>query len=332
MKRRDFIAVTGGAAASASLWPIAALAQQSGRMRRVGVLMLYAESDREGQLRAQAFREGLEASGWKVGTNLLIDFRWGVGDLEWIKSQIAGLMKFEPEVVLANSDQSAAAMQSASRSLPIVFIGSSDPVAEAFVQSLAHPGGNMTGFTVLEPSLGPKWIELLKEIAPRVRHIGVLFNPANSGSMLLSRAAAGGAKKLGVEVLAVPIFTPAEIEDAAGMLAKESDSGLILPPDPFIAGHRKLIVQLADRYRIPAIYALRSFVTEGGLISYGISIPELFRQAAGYVDRILRGDKPEDLPVQGPTKFELLINLKTSKDLGLEVPATMLARADEVIE
>ena len=188
MKRRDFITVTGGAAAFASLWPIAAPAQQSGRMRRVGVLMLYAESDREGQLRAQAFREGLEASGWRVGTNLLIEFRWGVGDLEWIKSQIAGLMKFEPEVVLANSDPAARAAQSASRTVPIVFIGSSDPVAQDFVQSLAHPGANMTGFSVVEPTLGPKWLELLKEIAPRVTRVSVLLNPGNSGSALLALA------------------------------------------------------------------------------------------------------------------------------------------------
>jgi len=332
MKRRDFITVTGGAAAFASLWPIAAPAQQSGRMRRVGVLMLYAESDREGQLRAQAFREGLEASGWRVGTNLLIEFRWGVGDLEWIKSQIAGLMKFEPEVVLANSDPAARAAQSASRTVPIVFIGSSDPVAQDFVQSLAHPGANMTGFSVVEPTLGPKWLELLKEIAPRVTRVSVLLNPGNSGSALLAHAAADSSKRFGLEMVVTPIRDAAEIEAAAEMLAKQPNSGLIFPPDPVIAGHRKLIVDLAARHRLPAVYALRSFVDEGGLISYGISIPELFRQAAGYVDRILRGDKPEDLPVQGPTKFELLINLKAAKGLGIEAPPTLLARADEVIE
>jgi putative tryptophan/tyrosine transport system substrate-binding protein len=333
MKRREFIAVLGGAAAS---WPLAARAQQSkrqsGSIRRVGVLMLYAENDPEGQLRARAFRDSLEASGWKIGTNLLIDFRWGVGDLEWIRSSVSDLMKFAPEVILANSDQTAGAAQSASRAIPIVFIGSSDPVAEGFVRSLAHPGGNMTGFSVVEPSLGPKWLELLKEIAPGVTRVSVLFNPGNSGSVLLARAAADGAKRFGLEVVPAPTRNAAEIEAAAEMAAKESNSGLIVPPDPTIVGHRKLIVELAARHRLPAAYALRSFVVEGGLISYGISIPELFRQAAGYVDRILRGDKPEDLPVQGPTKFELFINLKAAKALGIEVPPTLLARADEVIE
>jgi putative ABC transport system substrate-binding protein len=241
-------------------------------------------------------------------------------------------MKFAPEVILANSDQAAGATQSASRTIPIVFIGSSDPVAEGFVQSLARPGGNMTGFSVVEPTLGPKWLQLLKEIAPRVTRVAVLFNPANSGSVLLSRAAADGAKNCGLEVVAAPILSAAEIEAAADLVAKQPNSGLIVPPDPTIAGHRKLIVELAARHGLPAVYALRSFVSEGGLISYGINIPELFRQAAGYIDRILRGDWPEDLPVQGPTKFELLINLKAAKGLGIDVPPTLLARADEVID
>jgi putative ABC transport system substrate-binding protein len=328
MKRREFMAVLGGAAA----WPLSAHAQQPGRIRRVGVLMLYAEDDQEGQLRARAFRDGLEASGWKIGTNLLIDFRWGVGDLEWIRSNVSNLMTFAPEVILANSDQSAKAVLSASKTIPIVFIGASDPIVEGFVQSLAHPGGNMTGFSVVEPTLGPKWLELLKEIAPRVTRIAVLFNPGNSGSVLLSHAAADGAQKLGVEVVAAPILNAAEIEVAAEMVAKQPNSGLIVPPDPTMVGHRKLIVEAAARHRLPAVYALRSFVSAGGLMSYGISIPELFRQAAGYVDRILRGDRPEDLPVQGPTKFEMLINLKTAKGLGIEVPPTLIARADEVIE
>jgi putative ABC transport system substrate-binding protein len=328
MKRREFIAVLGGALA----WPVSARAQQSGRTRRVGALMLYAENDQEGQLRARTFRDGLEASGWRIGTNLLIDFRWGVGDLEWIRSQVSDLMKFAPEVILANSDQSAKAVQSASKTIPIVFIGASDPIVQGFVQSLAHPGGNMTGFSVVEPTLGPKWLELLKEIAPRVTRIAVLFNPGNSGSVLLYHAAADGAQKLGVEVVAAPILDAAEIEVATEMVAKEPNSGLVVPPDPTIVGHRKLIVEAAARHRLPAVYALRSFVSAGGLISYGISIPELFRQASGYVDRILRGDKPEDLPVQGPTKFEMLINLKAAKGLGIEVPPTLIARADEVIE
>ncbi|MGB8400924.1 ABC transporter substrate-binding protein [Bradyrhizobium sp.] len=328
MRRRAFIA---GLGVTASL-PFAASAQQPDRMRRVGVLMQFVESDKEGQLRARAFREGLEARGWSIGTNLLVDFRWGVGDIEWARSTASDMMKFAPEVILANGDQAGRAAQSVSRTMPIVFIGSSDPVAEGFVQSLAHPGANMTGFSTVEPSLGPKWLELLKEIAPHVTRVAVLFNPGNSGSVLLSRAAAGVAKKFGLEVVAAPVLTAEEVRAATEMVARTPNSGFVVPPDPTILGHRKLIVELAGGYRLPAVYALRSFVVEGGLISYGINIPELFRQAAGYVDRILRGDKPEDLPVQGPTKFELLINLKTAKGLGVEVPPTLLARADEVIE
>jgi putative ABC transport system substrate-binding protein len=328
MKRRAFIAVVAGGAA----WPLAARAQQLGRIRRVGVLMLFPENDGEGQARARVFRDSLEMKGWKIGTNLLIDFHWGVGDLEWIRSAVSDLMKTSPELILANGDQSARAAQPAARTVPVVFIGASDPVAEGFVQSLAHPGGNMTGFSTVEPTLGPKWLGLLKEIAPRVTRAAFVLNPANSGSVLLFRAAADSAKNLGLEVVATPIRNAAEIEAAAEMVAKQPNSGLIIPPDPTVAGLRKLIVALAARHSLPAVYALRSFVVEGGLISYGISIPELFRQAAGYVDRILRGDKPEDLPVQGPTKFEMLVNVKTAKALGLEVPPTLLARADEVIE
>jgi len=326
MQRRYFTTLLFGAAAA---WPLAARAQQSGRLRRVGVLMQFAENDGEGQLRARAFRDRLEASGWRIGTNLAIDFRWGLGDTE---STASDLMKFAPEVILANGDLAARAAQSVSRTTPIVFIGSSDPVAEGFIQSLAHPGANMTGSSVVEPSLGPKWLELLQEIAPRLTRVSILFNPGNSGSVLLARTAAESAKRFGVEMAAAPIRNAAEIESAAEMAAREPNSGLIVPPDPTIAGHRKLIVGLAARHHLPAAYALRSFVVEGGLISYGISIPELFRQAAGYVDRILRGDKPEDLPVQGPTKFELFINLKAAKGLDIEVPPTLLARADEVIK
>ena len=326
MQRRYFITLLFGATAA---WPLAARAQQSGRTRRVGVLMQFTENDVEGQLRARAFRDRLETNGWRVGTNLAIDFRWGIGNLEF---SVSDLLKFAPEVILANGDQAARAAQSVSQTTPIVFIGSSDPVVEGFVQSLAHPGGNMTGFSTVEPTLGPKWLELLKEVAPRVTLVSILFNPENSGSLLLANAAAGSAKGFNLELVATPIRNAAEIEAAAELVARKPNSGLIVPPDPTIAGHRKLIVGLAARHHLPAVYALRSFVIEGGLISYGISIPELFRQAAGYVDRILKGEKPAELPVQQPTKFELAINLKTAKGLGIEVPPTVLARADEVIE
>ncbi|MCG2641490.1 MULTISPECIES: ABC transporter substrate-binding protein [Bradyrhizobium] len=326
MQRRHFITFLFGAAAAR---PSATCAQQSRRMRRVGVLMQFMENDEEGQLRARAFRDRLEASGWRTGTNLLIDFRWGVGDLE---STASNLMKFAPEVILANGDQAARAAQSISKAVPIVFIGSSDPVIEGFVQSIAHPAGNMTGFSTVEPTLGPKWLELLTEVAPRVTRVSILLNPNNSGSVLLANAAAARAKEFGLELAAIPIRSATEIEAAAELMAREPGSGLIVPPDPTIAGHRKLIVGLAARYRLPAAYALRSFVVEGGLISYGISIPELFQQAADYINRILNGEKPAELPVQQPSKFELAINLKAAKAVGIDVPPTLLARADEVIE
>ncbi|MBR1157460.1 MULTISPECIES: ABC transporter substrate-binding protein [unclassified Bradyrhizobium] len=328
MRRREFITLLGCATAL----PLNARAQQSGRVRRVGVLVLYNEDDREGQLRARAFQEGLQARGWVIGSNLVIDFRWGVGDLDWIRSKVNDLMDATPEVILANSDQMARAVQSVSKTIPIVFIGASDPIAQGFVRSLAHPGGNMTGFSILEPSLGPKWIEILKEIAPQVKRVAVLLNSENAGSLLLFRSSADAANKFGVEVFSTQIRKPAEIEAAFETLARETAIGFILPPDPSIAAHRKLIVEMAARYRIPGVYALPSFAAEGGLISYGIIIPEVFRQAADYVDRILRGDKPGDLPVQRPTKFELTINIKTAQALGLTVSPTLLARADRVIE
>jgi ABC-type uncharacterized transport system substrate-binding protein len=328
MRRREFIAALGGAAA----WPLVARAQQSNRMRRVGILMLYDEIDPEGKLRATAFQQRLDSLGWSVGRNLQIVVYWGVGDLEWIKSAAGELLKQTPDVVLANGDPAARVLQPASNKVPIVFIGASDPVAQGFISSLAHPGGNMTGFTVLETTVGPKWVELLKEIAPQVTRIAVLFNPDNSGSVLMSRATVAGAPNFAVEAVASPIHEAADIEAIMTTLGRSSGGGLIVPPDPRMAGHRKLIIELAARYRLPAAYALRSFTRDGGLISYGIDIPDLFRQAAVYVDRILRGERAADLPVQSPTKFELIINLKTAKTLALNIPQGLLVAADEVIE
>jgi putative tryptophan/tyrosine transport system substrate-binding protein len=328
MRRREFITLLGGAVAL----PLSARAQHSRRVHRVGVIVLYRENDREGQLRVRAFQEGLEQAGWSIGTDLVIDVRWGVGDINWIGSTVTEMMQLAPEVILANSDQVAQVVKSASQTIPAVFIGASDQVAEGFVQSLAHPSGNMTGFTVQEPSLGPKWIDLLKELAPQLTRIVVLFNSENSGSVLVFRSCADAADKLGVKVVAATIREAAEVEAAFEMIAKQPNAGFVLPPDPAVAVHRKLIIELAARYRVPGIYGYRSFVADGGLISYGTSFPEIFRQAAGYVDRILRGAKPEDLPVQRPTKFELTINLKTAKTLSFDVPATLLARADEVFE
>jgi putative ABC transport system substrate-binding protein len=329
MKRRQFIKALGGAAAA---WPLAARAQQRERTRRVAVLMLYPQDDPEGLIRALAFRQGLEQRGWTVGRNLQVDYNWGVGDDEWIRSAATQLLKLAPDVILANGGSAIRPMQQATHTVPIVFIGGANPVADGFVESLAHPGGNMTGFTVLESSIGAKLLEMLKEIAPHVVRVAVMINPDSPSSLRLSHSAADAASTFAVEVIAVPVRGSAEIEAAMTRLGHAPGRGLIIPPDPSTNTHRKLIVELATRYQVPTIYALRAATAEGGLISYGVDIPELFRQAAGYADRILRGEKPADLPVQQPTKFELAINLKTAKALGLEVPPTLLARADEVIE
>jgi putative ABC transport system substrate-binding protein len=329
MKRRTFLA---GASAVAVTWPFAVRAQSAGRARRVGVLMMYREGDPEGQLRANALRKGLEERGWVVGRDVQIDFRWGVGDLEWLRSTAGDLLKSEPDVILANSDQAARATQAISRTVPTVFIAGSDPVGQGFVQSLAHPGGNLTGFSVLQPSLGPKWVELLREIAPAVRRIAMLINSENSGSMLMVRTTTEAAQKLGVEVAAAPIRTAPDIEAVMEMLARTPNIGLIVPADPALSAHRKLVVDLAARHRLPAVYALRIFANEGGLASYGISIPAVFRQASSYVDQILHGEKPGDLPVQRPTTFELVLNLRAATESGITLSPELVHLADELIE
>jgi putative tryptophan/tyrosine transport system substrate-binding protein len=328
MRRREFIAVIAGAAA----WPFAGHAQQTERVRRIGVLMLYAEDDPAGQVRARAFRQQLERLNWTIGHNVRIDYHWGTGDADWVRSAVTQIVRLSPEVILANGGQAVLPMQQATRTIPIIFIGSTDPVAEGFVQSLARPGGTATGFTVLEPSQGPKLLGLLKEIAPLVRRVTVLIHPANSGNRLLAEMARSAAPTLGVDVMVAPVRESVEIEAAIVRLSGEPNCGLIVSPDPATNAHRKLIVELAARYQLPAIHALRAATVEGGLMSYGVNIPELFRQAAFYADRILRGEKAGDLPVQQPTKFEFVINLTTAKKLGLEVPSTLLATADEVIE
>ena len=264
-----------------------------------------------------------------IGRNLQIDFHWGVGDLEWTSSAVAEMVKRAPEVLLANSAQAARAAQPASRTIPTVFIAG-DPMTQGFVQSLAQPGGNMTGFTAL--NLGSKSLELLKEMAPPVARVAVLINPDNLSNMADTRLAAVAAEKLAVEAVAAPIRTVPEVEAAMEMIASKPNGGLIVPADPFLAGHRKLIVGLAARYRLPAVYAQRSFVVDGGLASYGASIPALFRQAAGYVDQILRGEKAANLPVQRPTTFELVINLRAANALGVGLTPQLLALANELIE
>ena len=329
LKRREFITLLGGAAAA---WPLAVRAQQGEKVRRIGVLMLYPENDPQGQLRAASFRQGLEKFGWSIGRNVQIDFQWGLGDADWIRSATAQLLQLTPDLILANGDAATRIVQQSTRAIPVIFIAGSDPVAEGLVQSLTHPAGNLTGFLVLEPSLGAKLLELLKEIAPSVARIAIVFNPDNPGNRRLATWATAAASKLAVDVVTAPLREPAEIEAAMTEWGHDPTYGLVVLPDPSTTSHRKLIVELAARYRLPTIHSLRAATADGGLMSYGVDLPDLFRQAAAYADRILKGDKPADLPVQLPTKFELVINLKTAKALGLNVPNTLLVSADEVIE
>ena len=294
--------------------------------------MSYPETDPQGQLRAAAFRQGLEKLGRSVGRDVQVDIQWGVGDAAWTRSATARVLQSAPDVILANGDPAARAMQQSGSTMPVIFIAGSDPVADGLVSSFAHPGGNITGFAVLEPSLGPKLLELLKEVAPRVTRVAILFNPDNPGNRRVAAWATDAAPKFGVEIVSAPLRDAAAIEAAMQQWGRDQDFGLIVPPDPATNSHRQLIVELAARYRLPTIHALRAATAEGGLMSYGVDLPDLFRQAAGYADRILKGEKPADLPVQLPTKFELAINLKTARALGLTMPDKLLALADEVIE
>jgi putative ABC transport system substrate-binding protein len=293
--------------------------------------MLYPENDPEGQRRATGFRQGLEKLGWTVGRNLQIDYLWGIGDADWIQAAAVRLLRQGPDVLLANGDAATRGAQQATRTVPVIFIVSADPVADGYVQSMARPGGNLTGFTVLEPSMGAKLLELLKEIAPHISRVAVMSNQDSPGNQQLYAAAAAAAK-LANEVVATPVREPTEIEAVMTRIGREPNYGLIVLPDPTINSHRKLIVELEARYRLPAIHALRAATADGALMSYGVDLPDLHRQAAAYADRILKGEKPGDLPVQAPTKFELVINLKTAKTLGLTVPLIMQMTADEVIE
>jgi putative ABC transport system substrate-binding protein len=327
MERRAFITLFAGAAVAR---PLIALAQ-SDRMRRIGVLMSYPENDSQGVLRATTFRRELEKLGWTIGGNLQINYYWGTGDADWARSAAVQVLREAPEVMLANGDPAAKAAHDSTRAVPIIVIAG-DPVGDGLVQSLAHPGGNLTGFAVTEPSLGAKLLAMLKQVAPRVARVGILVNADSPNHKITSGLAVAAAPRMGIEVAVVLVREPAEIEAAMTQWGRESDYGLIVLPDPKLNSHRRLIVELAARYRLPAIYALRAATADGGLMSYGVDIPELFRQAAVYADRILKGEKPANLPVQLPTKYELVINLKTAKGLGLEIPSTLLTTADEVIE
>jgi putative tryptophan/tyrosine transport system substrate-binding protein len=329
MRRREFMALLGGGAAA---WPLAARAQQ--RVRRVGVLMLYPENDLEGQLRATAFREGLQKLGWVVGHNVQIDFQWGLGDADWLRSAAAQLLQLSPDLVLANGTPAAKTMQQASRTVPVIFIAGSDPVLDGLVPNLAHPEGNLTGFYVFESSLGEKLLELLKQIAPNVSRVALLSNQLARPESWTAYAvhAVDAAPRFGVELVEVPVRDASELEAAMAQWGRDPNFGVIVVPDPATNAHRKLINELATRHRLPVIHALRAAVAEGGLIPYGVNLPSLFRQAAVYADRILKGEKPADLPVQAPTKYELVINLTTAKKLGIDVPLSLMVRADEMLD
>jgi putative ABC transport system substrate-binding protein len=325
--RRGFITLLGGAAA----WPLAARAQQPGRVYRVGMLSGQPEADPENASRLAAFRQALGKFGWSEGRNLLIDMRWGAGDPGRMRVLAKELSGLAPDIVVAESTPATAALWQEIPKIPIVFSQVANPVGAGFAASLARPGGNLTGFTNFEPSMGGKWLELLKEVAPRVGRAAAIYNPeTHSGQYWQSIEAA--APSLSVTFTRAPARDAAEIERAIEVLAGEPNGGLLVMPDSFTLTHRELIVALAERRRLPSIYAYRVFPGSGGLLSYGVDQVEIYRRVAAYVDRILRGASPGELPIEAPTKFELSVNLKTAKALGLEVPATLLARTDEVIE
>ena len=327
MRRREFIILLGGAAA----WPLAARAQQGERARRIGVLMNLAD-DAEGQARIAAFLQGLQQSGWTDGGNVRIDFRWAAGEAGRFQRYAEELLALAPDVILASAAPSVQALQRATRTVPIVFANVSDPVASGFVQSLARPGGNATGFMQFEFGLSGKWLELLKQVAPDVTRAAVLRDPEVGTGTSQFAVIQAMAPLLRVEVNPVNVRDPSEISRAVEAFARSPNGGLIVTASALAVRHRDLITMLAARHRLPAVYFARHLVAAGGLMSYGIDQIDPYRLAAGYVDRILKGEKPADLPVQQPTKYELVINLKTAKALGLEVPPTLLVRADEVIE
>jgi putative tryptophan/tyrosine transport system substrate-binding protein len=330
MKRREFVTLLGGAAAA---WSLTARAQQGERMRRIGVLTGGPRpDDQDAQANIAAFLEGLKQLGWVDGRNVRIDYRWGLGQADTIRRQAAELAALAPDVVLSSGAASLAQLMQATHTVPIVFVNVSDPVGGGFVDSLSRPGGNATGFMQFEYDLSGKWLELLKQIAPNVTHAAVLRDPALPSGIGQFAVIQSVAPSVGVEVRPVSVRDAAEIERAIAAFARSPNSGLIVTSSALTVRHRELIIALAARHKLPAVYYRRYFVATGGLISYGYDVVDQFRRAAGYVDRILKGEKPADLPVQAPTKYELVINLKTAKALGLDMPATVLARADEVIE
>ena len=329
LKRRQFITLVGGAAA----WPLAAHAQQiASKVRRIGVLMNVAESDPVGQARVAAFREGLGKLGWVEGRDVQIEYRWFAGDPERARAYAAELVKLKPDVILAGAAPSLAALQHETRIVPIVFAQVADPVAAGFVTSLARPGGNITGFAQFEYSIGVKWVELLKQIAPQVTRVAVIYDPENPEAKEYLPAIEAAARSFDLRVSIAAVRNAATIERAIDEFTREPNGSLIPVPGPVMATERDLIISLTKLHRLPNVFAWRYYPTSGGLASYGVDNIDLYTRAASYNDRILKGEKPGDLPIQQPSKFELVINLKTAKALGLDPPISLLARTDEVIE
>jgi putative ABC transport system substrate-binding protein len=330
MRRRDFITLFGALAATG--WPLAR-AQNSTRMRRIAWMDSFREDDPNAKARVKAFLQVMEKLGWAVGSNLAIDYRWNLFDVE--RARLAGveILNLAPDVILCGGTPSALAMQQATRTVPIVFAFVTDPVGQGIVTNLARPSSNITGFSYFEPAIASKWLELLTEIAPPIRRVALMFNPVSSPySPLYYQSVAAAAPKLGVEPVTALVHDLSDIEQVMTKLRHEQGSGIIFSPDAFLYQNRKLIIELAARHRLPAMYGLPGTAAEGGLIYYVVDIVDLCRKAAAYIDRILRGEKPADLPVQQPTKFEMTINLKTAKALGLTVPNTLLVSADELFE
>jgi ABC-type uncharacterized transport system substrate-binding protein len=330
MKRREFITLIGGAAAA---WPLAARAQQAGSLRRVSLLLGIAENDPEARSRVKAFQQGLRDLGWLEGRNIRIDYRFSDGDPNRIKEHVAELVRLAPDVIVGSSTPVIAALQQATSTIPIVFAVVNDPVGQGFISSLARPGGNITGFTFVEFAMIGKWGGMLREVSPDLSRAALMFNPDTAPYYVgYLRSFERMPWSIPVDVSATPVRDVAEIEELISKLGREPGSGLIAPPDPFIIVQRDAILRSAKKHRVPAVYAYRQFVSEGGLMSYGPDTADIFRRAGSYVDRILRGEKAADLPAQSPVKFELVVNLLAAKAIGLAVPPTLLATADEVIE
>jgi putative ABC transport system substrate-binding protein len=329
LRRRDFIALLGGAAA----WPVAVRGQQPDRVRRVSMLLSIAENDPEATSRIKAFQRGMRDLGWIEGRNVRIDYRFAASDPNKIREYVAEFIGLVPDVIVGNGTAVVAVLQRATTTIPIVFAVLNDPVGQGFISSMARPGGNITGFTFVEFSMIGKWLEMLRDVSPRLSRVAMMFNPDTAPYYhFYLRSFESLPRPIATEVKAVHVRDVAEIEDVVAKLGGEPNTGLIAPPDPFIVVQRDAIMRSAERHRVPAIYAYRQFVSEGGLMSYGPDTADIFRRAASYVDRVLHGANPADLPAQSPTKFEFVVNLKAAKAIGLTIQDSFLLLADEVIE